>query len=229
MIYKNKYFSILGDSISTLDGYSEPDYASFYEGINKFEADVFSPEDTWWGKVIDHLGGKLLVNNSFSGSMVAKHKSCMIPSYACSDERTSALHNRDRLPDVILVFMGTNDWGCPIKPAPEKESEQDGISIFSVAYRVMLEKLQSNYPKAEIWCFTLPVSTRRNDADFVFPYRYGGIHIEEYCNIIRSCADEYGCRLIDLYLSGTPHDTIDGFHPNADGMKTLADSVISAL
>ena len=55
--YKNKLFSILGDSISTLDGYTEPDGAAFYTGMEKFRADVFTPDDTWWGQVIQYLGG----------------------------------------------------------------------------------------------------------------------------------------------------------------------------
>ena len=50
-IYQNKLFSILGDSISTLGGYSEPEDAAFYVSMKKFEADVFLPEDTWWGQV----------------------------------------------------------------------------------------------------------------------------------------------------------------------------------
>jgi hypothetical protein len=54
------------------------------------------------------------------------------------------------LPDVIIVYIGTNDWadgklstnGDPLK-------EQDD-TVFSVAYRIMLGKLKKNYPGAEI-------------------------------------------------------------------------------
>ena len=62
-----------------------------------------------------------------------------------------------------------------------------------------------------------------------FPYCFGGRHIEEYCKIIRGCAEKYGCRLIDLYKYVTPFDTIDGSHPNAKGMKTIADAIIGQL
>ena len=65
--YKGKRFSVLGDSISTFDGYSEPDYAVFYDITHKLESGVLGPADTWWGRVIEHFGGELLVNNSFSG------------------------------------------------------------------------------------------------------------------------------------------------------------------
>ena len=187
------------------------------------------PSDTWWGRVIEHLGGELLVNNSISGSTVSKSPQFEIPSYSCSDERTSALSVDGQSPDVIMIFMGENDWGRGVRLAPRDEYEADDKSIFSVAYCTMLEKLRKNYPQAELWCFTLPLGTCKSRADFVFPYRYAGRHIEEYCDAIRAAAEEYGCRVIDLYRFSQPYDTIDGFHPNKDGMKTLADAVIGSL
>lgn len=227
--YINKYFSILGDSISTFEGYSEPYDAIFYDALTKCQSDILRVTDTWWGQVINYLGGELLVNNSFSGSLVSKHPDCEISSYGCSNERTSSLAKKGISPDVIMVFLGTNDWGYGIKVNPKNKEEKDSISIFSVAYRMMLSKLKNNYPLAEIWCFTLPISNYKkvNGADF--PYYYGGTHIEEYCNAIRESANEYGCKIIDLYNSGKKHDTIDGFHPNAIGMKAIADTVINIL
>jgi len=227
--YKNKLFSILGDSISTLDGYTEPDGAAFYTGMEKFRADVFTPDDTWWGQVVQYLGGRVLVNNSFSGSTVIKHRSCEIQSFGCSDERTSSLGRSGVDPDVIMVFMGTNDWGCAARLRPVKESNENDLSIFFTAYTAMIEKLQKNYTKAEIWCFTLPISTYKEEADFVFPYLYRGIHINDYCDIIREVAVGHGCRVIDLYNAPNPYDTIDGFHPDQKGMKTLSGAVIQAL
>lgn len=228
-IYQSKLFSILGDSISTLGGYSEPEDAAFYAGMKKFEADVFLPEDTWWGQVIHALGGRLLVNQSISGSMVVKHPRCQIPSYGCSPERTAALGRDGQSPDVILVYLGTNDWGAGVQPTPVLSSEQGSTAVFSVAYRRMLEQLRANYPQAEIWCFTLAVSTCSKEENFIFPYYYAGRHIEKYCEVIRACAEDFGCRVIDLYGTAEPYDTIDEFHPNAAGMQTLARAVLAQL
>ena len=227
--YENKRFSVLGDSISTLDGYSEPADCSFYSGIKKIEADVFLPEDCWWGQVISRLGGTLLVNNSISGSMVCKHPRCEIPSYGCSPERTSALGKDGANPHVILVYLGTNDWGAGMKTIARVKAHESDLSVFSVAYQSMLDQLKQNYPEAEIWCFTLAVSTCSCMEDFEFPYRYVGRHIEEYCDVIRDLAAANRCRLIDLYAQPQPYDTIDGFHPNRDGMKTLAEAVIEQI
>lgn len=227
--YKNKLFSVLGDSISTLEGYSVPKGAEFYEGMNKFMADVFSPKNTWWGQVISRLGGELLINNSFSGSIVCEIPKCEIPSYGCSDERTSALHRGGALPDVIMIFMGINDWGCGIAPTEKYRANARNGLVFERDYARMLEKLKKNYPSAELWCFTLPVSACRKSGSFEFPYYCGGYHIAEYCEAIRACAEKYECRVIDLYKAAEMHDTIDGFHPNARGMKTLAENVVNAL
>jgi len=89
--YQGKYFSVLGDSISTLAGWNPPDHAVFYNWEHKRPSGVLGPEDTWWGKVIDALGGQLLMNESWSGSLVCKHPRCEIESYGCSDVRTGNL------------------------------------------------------------------------------------------------------------------------------------------
>lgn len=226
--YKGKLFSVLGDSISTLAGVSEPQDAVFYEGMNKLLSSVFCASDTWWGQVIEYFGGKLLVNNSFSGSMTAKHPKCIIPSYSCSDERTSALSRGESSPDVIMVFMGTNDWGSGAVLEPRNENEKDNISIFSVAYKEMLKKLKNNYPRAEIWCFTLCPSGYKNGEKIEFPYIYSGKHMKKYCKVIEQCARQSGCILVDLYNTVEPFDTIDGFHPNAKGMSAISRGAILA-
>ena len=64
--YKNKYISILGDSISTFEGCSEPKDAAFYNIERKIISHIATLSDTWWGQVIEKLGAKLLVNNSIS-------------------------------------------------------------------------------------------------------------------------------------------------------------------
>ncbi len=223
---KTKYISVLGDSLSTLSGYNPPEYAVFYDWENKRTAGIYSPDDTWWGKVINALGGKLLVNNSYSGSTVTKHPSCEIESYGCSDERTSRLGFPIIAPDVILVLLGINDWGCGMTIYPTEK--ENGLNVFSVAYTAMLEKIKGNYPDAEICCITFPRSCYKKDPEMQIPFYKGGGSFAEYSDAIKKCAKESGCRLLDIYDPENPYDTIDGFHPTAEGMQTIADAVISA-
>lgn len=233
--YHNKYFgkqfSILGDSISTLEGYNPKGYKVFYSGDNCVKAGVVEAKDTWWGKVIDFFGGELLVNNSWSGSRVTKlkDKEQLFPS-GCSDERTAALHINDVKPDVILVYLGTNDWAFGAKTVNDTRIlGENSNELFDKAYDSMLKKLKSNYPESEIWCCTLCETHISKRPDFQFPHKYAGTHIEEYNDIIRKSASKNMCNLLDLYNYKMPYDSIDGSHPNADGMNTLATMMIREI
>lgn len=230
--YKGKKFSILGDSISTLEGYNPIGYKLFYTGDICEKAEVRDIGDTWWGKVIKHFGGELLVNNSWSGSRVTKlpNRERIFPS-GCSDERTSALHDGSVMPDVIIVYMGTNDWafGVTTEYVDSLLGEDTQLSEFRCAYNVMLQKIKYNYPNAEIWCCTLNTTYMSSAPDFAFPYTYGGAHIEGFNNRVRDIAKQNNCRLIDLYSCQTPYDSIDGSHPNVRGMETLASLMIRLM
>lgn len=142
--YLNKQFAILGDSISTLEGYHPNGYKSFYTGENCGRAGVFEMKDTWWGQVIGFFGGELLVNNSWSGSRVTKLPASnqLFPS-GCSDERTHGLHINTTNPDVIIVYLGTNDWAFGAYTGGETRIVDDEDTLyFSWAYSKMLEKLK---------------------------------------------------------------------------------------
>lgn len=147
--YFNKQFSILGDSISTLSGYNPKGYKVFFDEQNSEKASIHNMNDTWWGKVIDFFGGELLVNNSWSGSRVTSRRKNSFPS-GCSDERTSHLHIDGVKPDVIIIYLGFNDWanGVELDGTHFLEESLD-LSYFVCAYNEMLEKVTSNYPNAD--------------------------------------------------------------------------------
>lgn len=108
--YFGKKFSILGDSISTLEGYNPDGYRVFYNDENCKRANIMEAGDTWWGQVLEYFKAQLLVNNSWLGSRVTKlpNQDELFPS-GCSDERTSSLHINSVKPDVIIIYLGTND------------------------------------------------------------------------------------------------------------------------
>ena len=69
--YSGKTFSILGDSISTLEGYNPEKFPVFYyTRCYDVQAGVKTIMDTWWGKVINYFEGRFLVNNSWAKSRV---------------------------------------------------------------------------------------------------------------------------------------------------------------
>lgn len=229
--YFGKQFSVLGDSISTLDGYNPRGYKVFYAGENCARSGVIEAADTWWDKVIAFFGGELLVNNSWSGSRVTKVKEYerLFPS-SCSDERTSALHINDVMPDVILVYLGTNDWAFGAKTGSDSRIlGEDSNELFNEAYDRMLKKLKTNYPESEIWCCTLCETFISACPDFKFPHKYAGTHIEEYNEIIRRVVRHHNCKLVDLYDYKMAYDSIDGSHPTNTGMNTIATMMIRSI
>lgn len=225
----NRKFSILGDSISTLCNYNPEGYSVYYIGSMRDQSGVFSVEDTWWGKVIDAHAGSLLVNNSWSGSRVTAMpgRSGLFPS-GCSDERTSGLHIGSTLPDIIIVFLGFNDWsnGVPIDSDETRLLSPVHFNAFEEAYEAMVRKLTTRYPNAAIWCCTLPRTYISKKPSFTFPEAFANIHIEEYNNAIRKLQEDFPIKIIDLYSAGCRYDSMDGIHPTKQGMQQIADKVI---
>ena len=104
---RGRGFSVLGDSISTLMGWVPEGWRVHYEGEVHVDG-VESPQDTWWGRVIDHFDGRLVANSSFSGSVVEGYG---FPAGNSEKRITSLLGAQGECPDVVLVYMGVNDYG----------------------------------------------------------------------------------------------------------------------
>ena len=108
-----KTFSIMGDSISTFEGCVPDGYTLFYNDERLERSGVLRPEDTWWSHVVRALGGTVLADSAWSGSMV---EGAGFPA-ASSPERAAALLGRDgQEPDAVLVFIGINDYGWGPQP-----------------------------------------------------------------------------------------------------------------
>ncbi len=226
--YAGKLFSILGDSICTLEGYNPIGYRVFYKGKKCEKSGVAEPLDTWWGKAVEYLGGIILVNNSWSGSRASRlpEQDCQFPS-GCSDERTSGLHKGNQTPDVILVYMGTNDWEQSVPMGYSIVNSED--NLFAYAYELMLDKIKRNYPNAEIWCCTITRAYIAKNKKFRFPVQYSGQSMEAYNNIIKTIAKSRNCNVIDFAGFSEEYDSIDGSHPTTAGMNTLAKFVLWTL
>ena len=95
--------SLLGDSITTFQGFNPENYAVFYEGERAENCGVKKVEDTWWFQVLKELNAELISNNSFSGSLVS---GIMFPA-GQSDKRIEDLKNdSNESPEAILIYLG---------------------------------------------------------------------------------------------------------------------------
>ena len=208
---KCKVFSILGDSISTFEGYT-PARAVFFDRSMAAETGIREVGDTWWMQVIRSQNGELGYNNSMAGSLVAG----ALASSGTDFGRISSL-GQNKSPDVILIAIGCNDWAFGVHPQEFEES-----------YRLMIRRIKEIYPKAEIWCSTLPEGQEVDPVEQFFLNIDGRISGKVYSDIIKKIAREESLCLADL-AAEPPYDTIDGVHPNKNGMKQLADAWIKAL
>ncbi len=226
--FSGKHISIIGDSISTLKGYLPSYCKAFYMQNPRADCSgVARAEDTWWMRVINAFGAELCVNNSYSGSLVCgmdfpasthllrcNELHCNAGSSRFIASQFGAMQqifcNSLIMPDMILVYMGTNDWifrSCI-------DSADDNKMNFRYSYDLMLRKVRRRYPEAAVICTTL----FQEDAavpDARHP-------IAAYNEVIREAAARNGCGLSDLAAQKGSIETIDGIHPTYQGMHTLA-------
>lgn len=201
---QKKRISILGDSVSTFAGITPPE-ALFYDAWRQEETGVTSPDDTWWMQVIQGMGGILGVNNSYAGSTVSGG----FMTSGTSEKRLRTL-SAEGEPDMILVAMGANDWGFGVHPQE-----------FEYEYRRMLQRMKRLYPRAEIWCATILRGKPVPEEEMFFNVD-GVISPNIYSDIIRRIGTEEAVHLADVSGYHMEYETIDGVHPNREGMKIIA-------
>ncbi len=226
--FEGKLFSIIGDSLSALEGYVTPGYPSFYTMATQYRTGILSAKDMWWGHVRDHFGMQLLSNNAWAGSTVTKMPGYKVESYGCSDGRCASLGVDGVLPDHIFVLIGANDRGLS-RPLVGDATDGGDMAVFPHAYAAMLDKIIRNYPDAELWCITMPRTSCTVAPGLQYPAVLSDEHTLPYNEVIIQAARARGCHVIDLFECATPCDTCDALHPDYQGMETLAAKVIADM
>lgn len=222
---EKKTISILGDSISTFQGYNPDGNPVFYPHQNLSEVN-----DTWWGRLIHNYSDELSLNmnNSWSGSTITT---------TAGDEqsgifRASNLDSGEH-PDLIVVYIGINDFlqDVPLGDYNGRTGTPVITTKFSEAYGVMLNNIVSRYTSAQVYCCTLPTNSYGD-----FPRVNGnGVPLYEFNDRIRSISESFGCGLIELDRAGVNHLNVniltvgDGLHPNTQGMALITEKVRKAV
>lgn len=232
-IYNGKTLSILGDSISTYAGYIPSGNANFYTGSN---CGVSSVNDTWWMKTMNALGMTLNLNNSWSGSRVTTTNGS--DSAGCM---TRCL-NLGTNPDVIIVYMGINDFNNEVNLGT-----YDGYggfptttTTFREAYAIMLDKILTAYPTSEVFVSTLP-PCERNGTTGAPEKNENSVLLDDFNTAIRNLAQVFGAKILNLCQSGLTYEnmstymgdwnstTLAGLHPNASGHTIIANCAIHTI
>lgn len=223
-IYEGKTLSILGDSISTFAGYIPSGNATWYPN-----GTVTNVTDTWWYKVMDALGMTLNVNNSWSGSRVTTTNGS--ESAGCM----TRCQNLGTNPDVIIVYMGINDFntGVTLGTYAGKTAVPSTTTTFLEAYGIMLDKIMTAYPNSEIFVCTLPADERNGATGF--PEINGNnVALGTFNEGIETLAHTFGAKLLRLDSCGIFYQNIsiyeqDSLHPNKFGHSLMANYVIKEM
>ena len=231
--YNGKILSILGDSISTYSGHIPSGNRSRYP-----EGDVDSVDKTYWKKIIDTLGMKLGINESWAGSMVSwdgttESNDIGKNKYIASTTRISHLGDNGT-PDIILIFAGTNDIGHDVEigsyGAPDFEQDISllPVSTFSDAYMTMIMRVQYYYPESKILVLTPSFAKYTSYTGYTLD------RLNQYINKIIEVCEIMGVDIIDTRKIGfsmynIDDLTIDGLHPNAKGMELIYHIVLKKM
>lgn len=245
--FDNKKFAIIGDSISTyngwlpsdISGYDGSTYATYYPS-----GDVNAVSRTWWYQMLELLGitpsTSVMNNCAWSGSQVTGNSTTKTSASAgCSDRRITDLAARGYIPDIILIFISCNDWANNVAIGTWNVNSslpsEGTISEMRSAYALMLNKINIAYPKARIFCCTILDDARRDGTAGYPPNNTNGVTTYTWNQSIREIAEAFGCDVIDLHNCGIKYSNIaslavdTGLHPNAEGMTMMAQKVAAEL
>lgn len=228
--FEGKVISILGDSISTFAG-----YIPVADGHNLTHRARYPQSDlltdvtlTWWHKLVQSLGAKLGINDSWAGSRV--HNSANTNSGDQGPDSCMASITRisnlgaNGTPDVILFYGGTNDAGGKVTIGSfdstanhtSVDLESKTWTSFADAYKCAIMRLQYYYPDAKIFAL-LPMWTTSY---------YTVASMDAYAEVVKEICDYFGVPVIDLRRCGINwqnkgYTLGDGLHPTPQGMDLM--------
>ena len=214
MVMKNVL--IFGDSYSTYAGFIPDGYRTYYSLQGRVEGPAVTKmkvEETWWHQVISAIHGKLLLNESWSGSTIG------YTGYEGDCSKSSSFIYRFRkmiedgffeknTVDTVLIFGGCNDsWSdAPLGEMKFSDWEEKDLYFVLPAICHFVSAVKMQLPKAEIY-FLINTDIK-----------------EEISDCIKQAGEYYGVKAIAL------HDIEkESMHPNPIGMKTICRQVLSVI
>lgn len=205
---------IFGDSYSTFAGYIPAGNATYYSEKPRPETDVTAVEQTWWHQVITEIKGKLILNDSWSGSTIGYTGWNGADNSASSSfiYRLRQLIDRDFFPEnkisTVFVFGGTNDsWSnAPLGQEMCDCWEEKDLYFVLPAIWYFLDLLKSTLPEAKIYCL---INNELKD---------------EVVSCIKNACEKYEMTPITF-----DHIDKNYGHPTIAGMKDISDTVLKML
>lgn len=209
-ILQGKTYSILGDSISTYEGYVPYQNEGNDNKVYYPKGDVDSVEKTWWKMLENKTGLTLIKNQSLGSSDVSTTNENYRASFVT---RCTDLGDK---PDYIFIYGGTNDIYHNREIGINhffSSIENLETAKFADAYDKMLRLIKENYTDSKIICI-IPAHASSAMRD-----------------IICSCAKFHKIFLtVDLKnIRLEDFGEITLYHPNYTGMKQTKDCIINSF
>ncbi|MBE6630059.1 MAG: hypothetical protein E7624_04335 [Ruminococcaceae bacterium] len=269
--YDGKYLSLIGDSISSFRGICDnTDYNAALINNRCYYGASYMNDYTqmYWGRLAYECNMELCVINGWSTSRVYgggsdknDHSDATLDNMLV---RSTTLHNKEgQSPDLIVLYMGTNDIGHSktwsdlydrLEARGSKTQKEivaewlEGVhstyqansgngvqpgktyKSWEAAYALSLERMQYNYPDAEI-CIVNLIQTNNT-------VRTGElVHKANVC--LAALAEYYGVMVADqanntvnrgnCHYYGADEATPQSLHPNLMGHAMLTKLIVETL
>ena len=213
---KNKLnISILGDSISSYEGWNPNGYTPWYSDAGNYNEsnDINDVKQTWWYKIIEELKATLLVNSSYSGTTICN------TGYDGNDSSEHSFITRMKndigegkvlqaKPNLIFVFGGTNDtWASsPVGSLKYSDWTDEDLKRTLPAFCYMINYLKKLNPGCRMINI---INTSVSDE-----IRQGMINACEYYSVENIVLENI---------------SVTGGHPNQEGMNEIANQILQYL
>lgn len=275
--FAGKTISIMGDSISTYTGWSDAEpitdescrfrYGEAYYGPEggDFHNTEMVVEDTWWHQAAQTLGAEILRVNSgnSTGLLAASYPpnadwEQYLQEMLAYKSRPYYLGTEDRDPDIIALYIGSNDVAkvATSQFGSIEETDLDALIVanedgsftyaepqtVAEAYCILLHKISVTYPEAEVYCFAVVpnaggyLSTCNKRLVATYPFN----------DMVRGVAAHYGAHVVELldYFQLDPDgdgvavqedwDRFQTFyhndpHPTAEGFDVITECFVSEV
>ena len=224
---KNIKVAIYGDSVSTYEG-----YINGVDGDSKHMAyysnQQMSMSETWWARVINSKGWRLLANDSIRNTRVTwdgttnDNERIGQKYYMAGDYRTNSVGSKG-VPDKILIFAGINDiYADEVSIGSVSSATSNNDSVFANAYNSMIKKLKSKYPNADIVCIIPYIPKYQTNSTVLRANQIG--------DVITGIAKNNNLKYVDLRtINFANEDFLEGIHPSSSGMEKIASAVARSI
>ena len=207
---------LIGDSISTYEGWIPEGYSAYYP---KTASEITDVTHTYWYRLIYDLMPDAVLDRNLAYSATRVAKIGTDDDYDKNDFVTRVDNIGFDNPDIVLIHGGTNDRRASTPDhVPlgdygfDLPIDQLDRTCFRSAYVCLVRKIMEKHPGVRIICII---------GDTLNTEKYQGL-----ADSIREIAEYYDFETVSFNYA---LESADGVHPNASGAQYMADRIYEVL